>query len=303
MTSLSHPLSASSRNGLVVLIIGAIAIGLAPIFVRVSEVGPSATAFWRLTLAFPVLYALSLSSSSRRRDKTTATENTKGKSRGAWLPVAAGVFFACDLAVWHRSIHYTTIANATLLTNLSAVFVPLFAWLFFRQRITSRFIFALAVALFGTLLLAGKNAHFSTQTLKGDGLAILAALFYTGYIFIVKEARDREQSTSSIMAVSALVTAVLTLPLALLTNEKILPESLLGWGTLLGLAGVSHLAGQSMITHALAKLPATIVSLGLLLQPATATLVAWAWLHEALSPIQLLGAIILLLGLILVRSK
>jgi len=71
------------------------------------------------------------------------------------------VCFAGDLAVWHWSIKLTLVANATLEANMSSLFVALFAW---------RFLVALAVALFGTVLLVGKNAHMSVLSrLRREG--------------------------------------------------------------------------------------------------------------------------------------
>ena len=49
--------SASVRYALPGLVLGAVLIGLAPIFVRLAAVGPTAAAFWRVFLALPVLYA------------------------------------------------------------------------------------------------------------------------------------------------------------------------------------------------------------------------------------------------------
>lgn len=284
--------SAPSRSGLLALVLGAVAIGFAPIFVRISEAGPSATAFWRLALALPALLAWSALSSARSAAR---------RPGGRWLPALAGLCFAGDLIIWHQSLRFTTVANSTLLTNLSAVFVPLFAWLVFRQKIAPRFLVALMVALLGTALLAGKNAHLSPQTLRGDALSVLSALFYSGYILSVKAARDRGTGTASIMATSGVIAAAAIFPAALLAGETILPASASGWWTLLALAGVSHLGGQSLIAHALATLPASFASAGLLLQPATATFVAWLWLHESLSAAQLAGALILIAGLWLAR--
>ncbi len=65
------------------------------------------------------------------------------------------MFFAADLAVWHWSIHFTSVANSTLLANFAPVFVVLYGWLALGQRVTRRFLLAMAVALAGTRLLVG----------------------------------------------------------------------------------------------------------------------------------------------------
>ena len=289
-----------ARGALLGLFSGAIIIGFAPIFVRLSETGPTATAFWRMALALPGLLAWALVT-RRQPPDTPATIRPAGVSHWKLL-AAAGAFFAGDLAVWHLAIHFTTVANATLEANLSAVFVPLMAWLLFRQRVSRRFLVALAVAFSGTILLIGKNAHLSPQTLRGDTLGICTGLFYAAYILAVKAARNRGVGTARIMAASGVVSAAVLLPLALLSGERLFPATPQGWWPLAGLALFSHLAGQSLIAYALARLPASFASVGLLVQPATATLVAWVWLGESLSWGQFSGALILLAGLWLARD-
>ena len=106
------------KPALAALFFGATCIALSPIFVRLSEAGPTATAFWRVALAVPVLWIF-----------------FRTPLRGPRLLfLAAGVAFAGDLAFWHTSIQLTSVANSTLLANLASIFVTLAAWLFLRQR-------------------------------------------------------------------------------------------------------------------------------------------------------------------------
>src|SRR5687767_13575938 len=94
-----HPLA------LPALLLGATAIGLAPIFVRISDVGPITTAFYRLFLALPVLGLWWWFERGKRAPSFDA-------STWRWLFVA-GLCFAGDLSVWHWSILTTSVANAT----------------------------------------------------------------------------------------------------------------------------------------------------------------------------------------------
>ena len=69
----------------------------------------------------------------------------------------------------------------------------------------------------------------------------------------------------------------------------------------MSLALVSHAGGQSLITYALAHLPAAFSSVSLLLQPVIAALLAWVLLAEPLRSMQALGASIILLAIVLAR--
>jgi drug/metabolite transporter (DMT)-like permease len=270
------------------LLAGAVAIAASPLFVKVSEAGPVATAFWRVALALPVLWAWS---AMERRARVTGIEPA---DRG--LMVAAGVLFAGDLAVWHWSILLTSVANATLLANLAPLFVTLAVWVFYARRPGGAFLGGMGVALAGTFTLLGRDFRLAGGELAGDCLGVVTAMFYAGYQLAVSRLR-RRASTASVMAWSGLVTAAVLLPLALVSGEQVLPVSAAGWMKLVGLALISQAAGQSLIAFAMAHLPETFSSVGLLLQPVMAALFAWALLGESLGPVQIAGAAAVLAGI------
>ena len=277
-------------SSLFALFAGAIFIALSPIWVRVSEVGPTASAFWRVTLAVPLLWALFAFNSKDRK--------TLDKSRITALLVA-GMAFAGDLAFWHWSIQHTSVANSTLLANLASIFVTLAAWILWKQRPSGLFLAGLAAALLGTGLLVRASLGSAPGALLGDSFGVVTALFYAWYLLGVKGLRERGVATLQLMAVTTTVTAVILLPVALASGEALLPQTQAGWLKLLGLAWISHAAGQGLIAYALAKLPAAFSAAGLLLQPVLAAGFAWLLLAEPLTAIQYLGGTIVLAGIYL----
>ena len=282
-----------ARWALAALFAGAIGIAFAPIFVRLSEVGPVATAFWRMFLALPLL-ALWAAAQERRGI-------TNAHGRHGWrMAVLAGVFFAADLAVWHWSIRLTSVANATFLANLAPVVVTIGAWALLGERAKPVFFAGMLVSLAGAALLMGANLGGPGARLVGDGLGMLTAVFYAGYQLCVKRLRDT-QSTARIMLLSGTACAATLLPVALSMGETILPQSLAGWGVLLGLALVCQFAGQSLIAYAVAHLSASFSSVSLLLQPVAAAGFAWLLFGEALAALQWLGAAAVLAGIWLAR--
>lgn len=279
--------------GTLALIAGAVAIGFAPIFVRYSETGSTATAFWRMALAVPFMLAW-----------TAFPKSSKPvvEVKGQWtLPLVAGILFGLDLALWHAAIHLTSVANATLEANLGVVFVPLLGWIFLGQKTSRSFVVAIAVSLCGTALLVAGDTGLALQDPRGDALGILAGLFYAGYLMTMKAARDRGIGTAKLMSATGLVSSLFLLVTSWITGDSLLPATFSGWLILGGLAFVSQVGGQSLITHALAALPASFVALGLLLQPATAAVAAWLLLDESLSAVRSTGAVILLCGIWLAR--
>ncbi|MBK6632115.1 MAG: DMT family transporter [Betaproteobacteria bacterium] len=280
-----------ARWALPALFAGAIGIAFAPIFVRWSEVGPVATAFWRMTLALPLLV---LWASMQPRGT-----NLPGQRAGFAMALLAGLFFAADLAVWHWSIRLTSVANATFLANLAPVAVTLGAWLLLGERAKPVFFVGMALALTGAALLVRANVG-SDNALLGDSLGILTALFYAGYQLCVKRLRDT-QSTARIMLISGTACAAVLLPLALAAGETVLPTTLTGWLVVLALAVVCQFAGQSLITYAVAHLSASFSSVSLLVQPVAAAALAWLLFGEALAALQWWGGAAVLLGIYLAR--
>jgi len=271
------------------LLAGATCIALSPIWVRIADVGPTVSAFWRVALAVPLLWAALLSVSGR----------TSWKKANPYLLLAAGLAFAGDLAFWHWSIQFTSVANSTLLANLASIFVTLAAWVLGRQRPTATFLAGLATALVGVALLVRASLGDSPRALVGDALGVVTAMFYAWYLLSVKGVRDRGIATLQLMAVTTTITAAMLLPVALASGERLLPRSEIGWLKLLGLAWISHSAGQGLIAYALAHLPAAFSAVGLLFQPVMAALFAWLVIGESLEPLQMLGGSVVLVGIYL----
>jgi len=290
----------SNRLAVLLLLAGTFAIGFSPTFVRLSEIGPVATAVHRVALALPLLF-LVLAVEPRRGATTPsrALPETVADFRDL---VLAGLFFAGDLAFWHWSITETSVANATLFATSTPIFVTIAAWLWLGERITRRFMAGLALSLAGAAMLAGSSYQSAPGHLYGDFLGVVTALFFSGYLLMVKRLRARF-SAAAIMAWSGVVTAITLAGLNLWAGEQWLPLSLSGWAILIGLALLSHAAGQGLVAQALARLPASFSAVGMLSEPIFAAIIAWIVLHEAVTPLQAAGGVVILAGIVLARPR
>ena len=277
----------------IALLAGAMAIGFAGILMRLSDVNPLASAFWRMGLAAPFLWLWALG--------VGAQDRVAGRST-AFTPalVLAGAYFAGDMALWHLSLHFTTVSNATLLSNFAPVFIALWMWVAWGRRFKRVFMAGMLVALAGAVLLVAPNAGGSSGSHKllGDALGLGSAVFYAAYQLVIKDARNR-YSTARLMAWSTSITGLVLLPFALAAPGPFVPLMAAGWLPLLGLALLAQIGGQTVIAYASAHLPAALSSVSLLLQPLTATIAAWLIFGEAIAPLQMLGGALLLWGIYL----
>lgn len=277
---------------------GALAIGTSGIFVRLSETGPTATAFWRGLFALPVLALWAL---IERRPGTALTARAGELLRGWRDPVLlwAGVFFAGDLALWHWSLLLTSVAVSTLEANCAPIVVTLCAWALWGERPRLGFALALALAFGGMLLILGAKLVHGTALLGGDLLGLGTACFYGFYLLAVARLRAR-YGTGALMFNTTLVFTLLLLPLAL--TQQFLPRTAHGWLLLVGCALLAQALGQSLIAYALAHLPVTFGSVGLYVAVIASAVYAWLLLGERLAPRQLVGGAIVLVAIALARA-
>jgi drug/metabolite transporter (DMT)-like permease len=179
--------------------------------------------------------------------------------------------------------------------------VTLAAWIFWGQKPTRMFLLGLVTALAGVATLVRASIGFAPEALLGDGVGAVTAVFYAAYLLAVKGLRDRGAATLRLMAVATSISAVLLLPVALASGDRMLPLSLVGWLKLVGLALISHVGGQGLIAYALAHLPAPFSSVSLLAQPVMAAAFAWMLLAEPMVPLQVAGGLAALAGIYLAR--
>lgn len=272
----------------IALLVGNMALAFGPWFVRAADVGPAASAFWRLALGAPMLFAVLVLT------RRTPVAGTKGLW---WILIAAGVIFAADLASWHIGILHTTLANAALFGNSATLFFPIWGFLIARSWPDRHQGLALALAAIGAGLLLGRSLQLSPQNFMGDLLCLLAGVFYTGYFVMMTRAR----ATMEPLTALAWCSIAGALPLLIFANflgETIWPQN---WGVLFGLALASQVVGQGLLIYALGHLSPLVVGIALLTQPIVAGVIGWIVYNERLGALDLLGATLVGIALVLVR--
>jgi drug/metabolite transporter (DMT)-like permease len=263
-------------------------LALGPWFVRIADVGPVSAAFWRMTLALPVLVVLTLTLSDARRLRV-----------GVLLTlVVAGAALATELALWYIGIHQTRLANATLFGTASSFLFPLYGFVAARALPTAVQAIALVLAAIGAALLLGRSAELSVAHVQGDLLCLAAGAILTIYLI----ALERSRAVHPVAALTV-ATAAGVLPLlgaAVLLGERVLPVN---WAPLLALAVSSQILGQGLMIYAIGRLPTLLVGLALLLQPLISASIGWTVYGEQLGPIDVAGGLSIAAALVLVRRR
>jgi drug/metabolite transporter (DMT)-like permease len=281
------PAAGRRWQAVAVLLFGACVIGLSPILVRLTQTGPAAAGFWRLVFGLPWLALMNVRTGG-------------GIGRPSRMALLAGLFFTLDLGFWHYSIKYTSITNATVLSNLTPVVVTAFAWIFLKQRPKPLFLAAVAAAVGGAWLMAAEKGGggLKNQSL-GDAFAATTALWYALY-FLAMGAGRKAEAASRLMFWSGVVGAPLLLIAATALGEDLLPLAGAGWLACIGL-GLVHFAGQGSIAWAVGRLPTSTASVVVLVQPIVAAYFGWLLFHEAIGPLQGIGAAITLAGVMMAQ--
>jgi len=273
---------------LMIIFLGGAMTGFSAIFVRLSETGPIATGAWRLaiaTLALAPLLRLAGAGAERRRFRFSP------------IIILAGVFFAADMSFYNWSLDLTSIAHATLIVNMAPVVALAAGFLLFGEHFGPAKAAGLVASLSGAALMTLMGAQ-GDGTVSGNALALLAMIGYALYLVAVKHARTAGD-TVSIMIGSSATASVIMFVTAMLLGETILPGTVAGWAVLVALGLVSHAMGQGLVAFGMREVPVGLASIFLLAQPIVAALAAWAVFGETMGPVEAVGAVLVLAGLVI----
>lgn len=256
--------------------------GFGPLMVRNSPVDTAATAFWRVVIALPAAMWL-------------ARNEAPLPVKARLLSIVAGLLVAADLVLWNRAVVSTTILEATLLATLYPLLVALGGWLIWRQRIT-RWLGIGGALAFGGLVLMTLGPATGQSTVEGNLYAIAAAVFYSGCLLLTGRLCQIYPAVV-VTAWSFAGAALGTLPIAWF-EESFLPVGFYDWGYM-ALYGVLTLAAYTLINRSLGKLPTALVAVLGYGQPVVATILAIPLLGEVPGFGDLVGAAIVVAGLVL----
>jgi drug/metabolite transporter (DMT)-like permease len=225
------------------------------------------------------------------------------RRRDLLLGIGSGVFLALHFSAWIRSLEYTSVASSSALVATNPLWIALASVLLFRQRISAPTWLGVLVTIGGSVLIAisdGGGAGGS-HALLGDALALLGALAGSGY-FLVGSRLQRRLSTLAYIALVYSSAAVILIAVALgagawRPDQPAPAYPPLAYLLLLGLALGPQLGGHTAFNWSLRHLSATFVAIATLGEPVGAALLALLFFRQGFQPIQLVGFVVLLVGI------
>lgn len=278
---------------MVAVLFGAGVLGLSAIFVKWAVAG-GATAttvgFYRMLFALPGVLLLA------------ARKGEFGSGAGRAWGLAAGAAFFLDLWLWHAAMHDTTAANATLLVSgLAPVWVALFSVAVLHLRHDALAWVGQALGLGGALVLAlAKGARGGTG--RGELLAIVASLCYAAFTLLLKRSRRTLSAEQALlwMTTGSLLCFLLVV---LATGAPLGGYNARTWSSLVGLGVIVHVVGWWSATWGLGHTNAASSAIALQGQQVTTMFLAVWLLGEPLKPLGLMGAALIIVGIVLVARN
>jgi drug/metabolite transporter (DMT)-like permease len=279
-------------NYFLMLALGATLIGFAPIFVKWSDLSPAAITFWRMLLALPLLtgfnYVINKKIFFRVKSKKTI-----------FYTALASLAFTTDLTLWHYSMNITSVANATIIVNSAPIFVALLAFIIYKELPAKGFGKSFLITYVGIIGLIIFSNNYANGKIFGDLLCMIAAIFYAVYLLIISKLN--KETSLNIIFYTTFFCCLFSLVPIMINSKSFIPISSFEWINMFLMAFLCQFGGQFLITFGIGKISASNGSIGLLMQPLTATLLAALIFSEILSLMQIVFVFITLAGIYLAR--
>lgn len=213
-----------------------------------------------------------------------------------------GLLFACDLVLWNTSLLISKAAIATLLANLSPLWVGLGSILIFKEKPKIIFWIGTAIAIFGVVIIIGIDKIYQTRMSLGNMLAICASFFYATYLLTTQRVRNT-LDTVSFTSISMFSSTLVLYFLCFFSGTQMTGFSIKSWLSLIGLGLITQLGGWLAINWALGYIKSTSASVSLLSQTIFTAIIAVPVLGEYLNGLEILGIIIVLTGIFMVNRR
>jgi drug/metabolite transporter (DMT)-like permease len=306
--SLASPFSKKTGLYFAILLLGCLCTASVPLWVRLAHVGPATAGVWRMAFALPFFLLWMYVEPKELSSTPPSALRTYG------LLAFAGGTFALDILLFNSALVYAPVTNVSILGGLAPFVIIFKAMLFERLRVTKFMTGALVIAFIGVVLLTlGAASTPATPTavaergvfleIIGSVLALASSLSYGLYLLCLRQARNAHVSTGRVVGISVIFSALGCLIISFLGGENLIPQTTASWLNLVGLGVIGHVLGHGLMTVSLRHVPAILASSSIFLLPAFSTFLAWVFLGESITWLQLFGGGLVLSALLYLSPR
>ena len=289
----------------IAILVSLVALSFTAILIKLSEaeIGANATVLHRLWMAGIVFWIWEGVNTLKQPENTPeAVAKTPNTYQQKGLLVLVAAIATASIVCWAWSLSQTSVANSTVLRNLTPLFTSIGGWLLLNHRFDSKFLFGMGLAIVGALVIGWGDFSLGHSHLMGDAIALFSAFLYAIYLLFLEKLRT-SLNTVTILLWRCAFGAVLLFPFVLSTKESLFPSSYEGWLILIALAIVCQVIGQGLLVYSMKRFSSTFLAVFLLLEPILTAIFAWMILAENLSLFNGIAFLLILAGIYLAKSS
>ena len=287
------------------ILVSLIALSFTAIFIKLSEaeIGSNATVLHRLWMATIVFWVWEgINTLKQPENSLQATSQSPNTNQQKGLLIVVAAVSTASIVCWAWSLSQTSVANSTVLRNLSPLFTSICGWLLLNHRFDRKFIIGMGLAIVGALVIGWDDFNLDHNHLMGDAIALFSAFLYAIYLLLLERLRY-SINTITILLWRCAWGALLLFPFVLSTQESLFPSSYQGWLILVALAIVCQVIGQGLLVYSMKRFSSSFLAVFLLLEPIVTALLAWMILAENLNFFNGIAFVLILTGIYLAKSS
>ncbi len=273
------------------LFIGVVAVSFAAVFIRLADAPPMVIATCRMVIAAAVLLPIASIKSMKGLKRLS--------KRDVFLILLSSIFVALHFGLWITSLDYTSIASSVVLVTSHPAFIAVISYFLWGERLDRLTIGGIVIAFIGIVVINYSGISFATDSILGNGLALLAAFAMGAYLIIGGQLRTRIDLLSYLALIYS-GAAVILLAATLIMGYSLFGYSGQTYLMMVLLALVPQLIGHSSLNLAVRLVPVTLVSVAILGEPVGATLLGGLILDEIPTVNEIVGGLLILGGIFVV---
>ncbi|WP_313894549.1 DMT family transporter [Psychrobacillus sp.] len=277
-------------NPYIPIVIGVISVSISAILVKLASAESGVIAFYRMFFSVLIMSPLFF---------MKYKNEIKIMSRRDWtFSVIAGVFLSFHFILWFESLNYTSVASSTVLVTLQPIFAFVGTFLFFKEKISLKTLLAGFIAIIGSFIISWGDFKISGSALYGDILALIACALVTAYLLFGQDVRKR----LSLITYTYVVYSISSITLffyVLIKGESFVGHPSIDWLWFLLLAIIPNLLGHTLFNWSLKYVSTNALSIAILFEPIGAAILAFYVFNEVVTSLQVLGGIVVILGIML----